>query len=131
MIAISAARVYGAEGAATPEGHPILLLSPIFDTKKTSPVRAIAQAAQNRFGIMIHPTAGDLTLGTIWEQTAAYKVVIANRSNIKPKHEAMFLFTYLPEQPLIAQKLAKGMKPIPDDFSTSWYLQPMKEAVTA
>lgn len=126
MIAISAARIYGPKQAATPEGHPILLITPSFNTASMSPVKAMAYAAEKRFGIMVPSIGGELTLGTIWELQGQYKVEIPeHRTSLRPKHEALYLFDYLPERPLIAQKLAAGMKPLPDKrlFNASWYLK--------
>lgn len=117
MIAISAARISGGQ-------HPILLLTPIFDTRHMSPVRAMAYAALKRFSIA-PPVGGDLTLGTVWEQIAAYKVIPANRASLKPKHEAVFVFEYVPDR---EERAATEGTPIADPFADIWYLKPMEGA---
>ena len=54
VAGMAAARVFGPHDATTPEGHPILILSGVFDATAETPQSAIARAAYRWLGIVPH-----------------------------------------------------------------------------
>lgn len=115
VAGMAAARVFGPHDATTPEGHPILIMSGVFDATTETPQEAISRAAYRWLGIMPHPDH--------WE------VEMHEQVNIAPAHP-MFAkvqfneFWHLRYTPEAWKYPHKGIRyeDVTNSFKSSWYL---------
>jgi hypothetical protein len=113
VAAIAYARVFGPKQARTPEGHPILISSGVFDNTIETAVSAIRRAAHRWHGIV---QSADSDWLLIFEE----KVIEHPRTQSVP-YSVVYVFRYLPEQQLWEQKGLSDSTVI-NHFESSWYL---------
>lgn len=112
---LAGGRVFGPNDATTPEGHPIFILSGLFDATAETPQSAIARAAQRWLGIMPHPNH--------WEIEMHEQVNIApdHPMHGRVKFSEFWHLRYTPEQWKWERRgLHDGN--VPNPFRESWYL---------
>jgi lipoprotein-anchoring transpeptidase ErfK/SrfK len=115
VAGMAAARVFGPHDATTPEGHPILILSGVFDATAETPQNAIARAAYRWLGIVPHPSH--------WEIEMEEDVVIppGHPMTAQVSWSKFWHLRYTPEEwKWAARGLHDGN--VTNHFKQSWFL---------
>jgi hypothetical protein len=117
VAGMAAARVFGPHDATTttPEGHPILIMSGVFDATTETPQEAIARAAYRWLGIMPHPDHWEV------EMHEQVNIAPAHPMFAKVQFNEFWHLKYTPEQWKWERRgLHAGN--VPNHFRESWYL---------
>jgi len=115
VAAMAAARVFGPHDATTPEGHPILIFSGVFDSTVETPQDAIARAAQRWHGIVPHPAHW------VVEMHESVSIPAQHPMHGRVPWSDFFHLAYIPER-WKWQRRGLHNGNVPNPFKESWYL---------